>query len=394
MTATGFGRGSKTGGARLAVQRRWAGGFSPMRRVDPLLLLSVLALFGFGLLLVYSATHVRLESVGRDPMAYVNQQLVSALLGLGVAGAVLSVDYRLFRAWAPLLYLATMLSLGGVLLVGETVRGATRWIDVGPLTLQPAELAKPMLVLMLATLFHERREEALGLRALIEALVIGAIPTVLIVLQPDLGTAIVFVAITCGVLLMARVKVRYLCALVAIGASSLVAVFQLGLLADYQMERLDTFLSGPGSQGLQGSGYNVNQAEIAVGSGQLSGRGLFEGTQTSLSFVPENHTDFIFTVVGEELGFLGAVLLLGLYAVMLWRSLVIAGTARDTLGTLIASGIATVFAVQMFVNVGMSIGLMPATGLPLPLVSYGGTNLIGSMLMVGLLENVAMRRRM
>lgn len=393
MTATGFGRDPAARDVRAAVQRRWTGGFSPVRHIDSLLLLSVVALCGVGLLLIYSATHARLESAGQDPMLYVNQQLVSIALGLGVIVAVVSVDYRLFRAWAPLLFLGTILSLVAVLLFGETVRGATRWLEIGPLDVQPSEVAKPVLVLMLATLFHERREEGLGLRALIEALVIGALPTVLIVLQPDLGTAIVFVAITCGVLLMARVKVRYLCALVAIGVSSIVGVFQLGLLEDYQMERLDTFLSGPSGVNVRGAGYNVNQAEIAIGSGQLSGRGLFEGTQTSLSFVPENHTDFIFTVVGEELGFLGAALVLGLYAVLLWRALVIAGTARDTLGTLIASGIATVFAFQMFINVGMTVGLMPVTGLPLPFLSYGGTTLIGSMLMIGLLQNVAMRRR-
>lgn len=392
MTATGYGSDRRARDARQAVQRHWSGGLSPVRHIDPLLMLSALALCGFGLVLIYSATHGRLEAAGQDPMAYVNQQVVSLALGLAVAAAVVAVDYRLFRAWAPLLFLATIATLVAVLLVGETARGATRWLEIGPLTVQPSEVAKPVLVLMLATLFHERREDALGLRALIEALVIGAIPTVLIVLQPDLGTAIVFVAITCGVLLMARVKVRYLCALVAIGVSSMVGVFQLGLLADYQLDRLDTFLAGSEGVSLQGAGYNVNQAEIAIGSGQLSGQGLFEGTQTALSFVPENHTDFIFTVVGEELGFLGAALLLGLYAVFLWRSLVIAGTARDTLGTLIATGVATVFAFQMFINVGMTIGLMPVTGLPLPFVSYGGTNLIGSMLMVGLIENVAMRR--
>lgn len=383
-------RGSRL--AREAVQRQWTGGFSPLRHVDPLLLLSVLALCAFGLVVIYSATQGRLTAAEMDPMRFVNRQALSLALGLGVVGAVMAVDYRLFRAWAPLLYVVTLGSLVAVLLMGSTEHGATRWLELWGVRFQPAEIAKPALVLMLAALFHERREEALGLRALVEALIIAALPIVLILLQPDLGTAMVFVATTFGVLLMARVRVRYMCALVVIGIASMVGSFQLGVLQEYQLERLNTFLGGVQSADLQGAAYNVNQAEIAVGSGQLSGQGLLQGTQTSLSFVPENHTDFIFTVIGEELGFLGATVLLALYAMFLWRALVIAATARDTLGTLIAAGVASIFAFQMFTNIGMTVGVMPVTGLPLPFVSYGGTNLIGSLLMVGLLQNVAMRR--
>lgn len=392
MSAPSYGSDRGTRLAREAVQRQWTGGFSPLRHMDPLLLLSTLALCGFGLVVIYSATHGRLQAAEMDPMQFVNRQTLSFGIGLAGAGAVMMVDYRLYRAWAPLLYALTLASLVAVLLVGTSEHGATRWLEVGGLRFQPAEIAKPALVLMLAALFHERREDALGLRALIEALIIAALPAALIVLQPDLGTAMVFVAITFGVLLMARVKVRYMCALVVIGIASMVGAFQLGVLEEYQLERLNTFLGGAQSADLQGAAYNVNQAEIAVGSGQLSGQGLFQGSQTSLSFVPENHTDFIFTVVGEELGFLGATLLLAMYALLLWRALAIAGTARDTLGTLIAAGVAAIFAFQVFTNIGMTIGVMPVTGLPLPFVSYGGTNLIGSLLMVGLLQNVAMRR--
>ena len=377
--------------AREDVQRQWSGVFSPLRRVDLTLLVAAAGLVVLGLLLIYSATHARLTSAGLDPWQFVNRQLLTGGLGVVAMAAVMAVDYRVLRAWAIPIYVATLGSLVAVLLVGVTELGATRWLDVAGFRFQPSEIAKPALVLMLAALFHERREDGLGLRALIEALVIAAIPAALIIVQPDLGTAIVFVAITFGVLLMARVRVRYLVALAVIGVASLVGAYQLGILRDYQLARLAQFV-----QAGQGGGdldtYNVDQALAAVGAGQLSGQGLLEGTQTQLGFVPENHTDFIFTVLGEELGFLGAVLLLGLYAVLLWRAFVITAGARDTLGTLIAAGVATAFAFQMFINVGMSIGIMPVTGLPLPLVSYGGTNLIGSLLMIGLLESVAMRR--
>lgn len=392
MTASDYASDRSTRLAREAVQRQWTGGFSPARHVDPLLLLAVLGLFTLGLVLIYSATQGRLGSAGLEPTFYVNRQVVAGALGAGAMVALMSVDYRLFRAWAPLLYAVTLGLLVAVLLVGVTENSATRWLQIGGFQFQPAEVAKPALVLMLAALFHERREDALGLRALMEALAIAALPAALIIVQPDLGTAIVFVAITFGVLLTARVRVRYMFALAIIGIGSIVGALQLGVLEEYQVERLNTFFAGAEASDLQGAGYNINQAEIAVGSGQLSGQGLFQGTQTSLSFVPENHTDFIFTVIGEELGFLGATLLLGLYAVLLWRALLIAATARDTLGTLVAAGVVSVFAFQMFVNVGMTIGIMPVTGLPLPFVSYGGTNLIGSLIMVGLLENVAMRR--
>jgi rod shape determining protein RodA len=274
---------------------------------------------------------------------------------------------------------------------GTTVNASRAWIVFGGFQFQPAEIAKPALILMLATLFHERRESALGLRALLEALAIASVPMVLILAQPDLGTAIVFLAITFGVLLLARVKVRYLVALALIGVCSLAGAYQLNILKQYQVERLTTFFDS-GAVDLQGAGYNVNQAQIAVGSGQLTGQGYLQGTQTSLSYVPENHTDFIFTVVAEELGFLGAMVLLGLFALVLWRCLRIAASSRDTFGTLIAGGVVAVFSFQLFINVGMSIGIMPVTGLPLPFVSYGGTSLIGSLIMVGLVQNVHMRR--
>jgi rod shape determining protein RodA len=371
--------------------RRWGTERGLTRRIDPLLLAAVVGLAAVGLAMIYSATYHRLDAQGADTLRFVNRQGIALVIGLVAMGAVMCCDYRLYRVWAPLLYAVAAVMLVITAATGTTVNASRAWIVFGGFQFQPAEIAKPALILMLATLFHERRESALGLRALLEALAIASVPMVLILAQPDLGTAIVFLAITFGVLLLARVKVRYLVALALIGVCSLAGAYQLNILKQYQVERLTTFFDS-GAVDLQGAGYNVNQAQIAVGSGQLTGQGYLQGTQTSLSYVPENHTDFIFTVVAEELGFLGAMVLLGLFALVLWRCLRIAASSRDTFGTLITGGVVAVFSFQLFINVGMSIGIMPVTGLPLPFVSYGGTSLIGSLIMVGLVQNVHMRR--
>jgi rod shape determining protein RodA len=342
------------------------------------------------MVMIYSATYHLLEATGADTMHFVNRQMISLVLGFVAMVAVMLFDYRLYRAWAPVLYVVSCIMLVVAAATGTTVNASRAWIVFGGFQFQPAEIAKPALILMLAALFQERREEALGLRALIEAMVIASVPMALILAQPDLGTAIVFVAITFGVLLLARVRVRFMAALALIGVLSLAGALQLNILKEYQVDRLTTFLNSEAD--LQGAGYNVNQAQIAVGSGQFTGQGLLKGSQTALSYVPENHTDFIFTVIGEEFGFVGGMIVLGLFALLLWRALRIAAVSRDTFGTLIAAGIIAVFSFQLFINVGMSIGIMPVTGLPLPFVSYGGTSLIGSFIMIGLLQNVHMRR--
>jgi rod shape determining protein RodA len=376
--------------AREAVARKWMGAYSPTRHLDPLLILAVLGLTGFGMVMIYSATFFRLEQQGMDPLFYVNRQVIS--LGLGIFGMVAATlfDYRMYRAWAPLLYGGSLLLLLFVLAAGQVINGSKAWLVIGAFQFQPSELAKVGLIVMLAALFNERREEALGLRALIEALAIAALPMMLILLQPDFGTFLVFVAIVFGILLLARVRVRFMVALGVLGIVAFGVMLASDVLADYQKARLTSFVNPEEAD--PDLIYNVNQAQIAIGSGRLMGRGLFEGTQTKLSYVPENQTDFIFTVVGEELGFVGSLVLLSLFALLLWRAIRIAALSRDAFGTLLAGGVIAVFAFQVFINVGMAIGMMPVTGLPLPFVSYGGTSLIGSYLMVGLLLNVHMRR--
>jgi rod shape determining protein RodA len=376
--------------AREQVAQKWMGAYTPTRHLDPLLILAVITLSGFGMLMIYSATFFGLEQRGADTLFYVNRQMVS--LGLGIAGMIVVTlfDYRAYRAWSLLLYGGSVLLLLLVLAQGQVINGSKAWLVIGGFQFQPSELAKVSLIVMLATLFHERREDSLGLRALVEALAIAAVPMALILLQPDFGTFLVFVAIVFGVLLLARVRVRYMVALAVLGMAAFFVMLQSEMLADYQVARLTSFINPDAAD--PDDIWNVNQAQIAIGSGQLIGQGLFEGSQTKLAYVPENQTDFIFTVVGEELGFFGSAIMLGLFALLLWRAIRIAALSRDAFGTLICSGVIAVFGFQVFINVGMAIGIMPVTGLPLPFVSYGGTSLIGSFLMLGLLLNVHMRR--
>ena len=389
--ATAFEDVSEGRRQREAVQRTWTGVHAPARHVDPLLALTAVALSLLGLVFIYSATSPVLESGGLDPLLFVNRQLIALGVGLAAMAVAMSVDYRVLQVWAPVLYGVAIVMLIVLAIVGEAVSGSARWLVIGGLQFQPSELAKPALIVVLAALFHERRESALGLRALVEALALAAVPMVLVILQPDLGTAMVFVAITFAVLLLARVRVRYMAALAVIGVVSILGALQLDLIQEYQLERLTSFLN-PEAADVQDDLYNLNQAQIAIGSGQLAGQGLFEGTQTQLSYVPENHTDFIFTVPAEELGFLGSSLVLGLFGMLLYRGLRIAALSRDTFGTLIAGGVVAVIAFQAFINIGMSLGLMPITGLPLPFLSYGGTSLISTFILIGILQNVHMRR--
>lgn len=373
---------------RESLQRRWAGAFAPAAQVDWLLLAVSVLLSVIGIVMIYGATAARPDVA--DGNYFVERQILALLLGLAAAVAVTLVDYRRFRAWSVVAYGAAVVMLVLVPLVGVEVGGSERWFRLGPLQFQPSEFAKIALILVLAAHFHEYREEGRGPRALLEALGFALFPMVLLLLQPDFGMFILFAVIVAFVLLMAGVHLRYILGLTAASIAAITAALQLGIVRDYQLRRLTAFLD-PGAD-LLGAAYNVDQAQIAVGSGQLFGQGLGSGSQTTSGFVPENQTDFIFTVVGEQTGFLGSALLLVLFALLIWRGLRIAAISRDLFGTLIATGIVTALLFQMFINVGMAIGIMPVTGLTLPFVSYGGSSLITTWVMIGLLQNVHMRR--
>jgi rod shape determining protein RodA len=368
---------------------------APWRHFDPITALAACALAVFGLAAIYSATFASLHLHGLPGSLFMRRQLIS--LGLGVAAMLLvtMVDYRRLTSWAPLVYGVMVLGLAAVLTpLGAQSNGAQSWFNFGPYQLQPSEFAKVGLILTLAAILGGRGERPSrpGLKRL--GLALGALALVAgeILLQPDFGTMMVLVAILFGILLTSGIRFRWLLVLLLIGGVGVVGMFKLNVLKEYQKERLTAFVNPSADSSGRGFTYNYRQSLIAIGSGGLTGKGYLRGTQTNLQYVPEQRTDFIFTVVGEEMGFLGSAALLALLGLLVWRGLRIAAMARDPAGALIAVGVITMLTFQTFINVGMTVGIMPITGIPLPFVSYGGSSLVSSFLAVGLLENVHMHR--
>jgi rod shape determining protein RodA len=364
----------------------------PLRHVDLVLLAVAGILVMLGFFLLYAATSQTLRQDDLDPFLRVNRQVVTAALGLGLLVLIASFDYRFLKVYASFVYAGIVVSLVLVRLpfLGSSAAGAQRWFQLPGLQITPSEFAKLGLIVMLAASLSELKRTVPAAGDLIRLCMVALLPLVLVFVQPDIGTSIVMVAIAAGMFLVAGVSGRQLGALVVICVVLIAAAFQLGVVKDYQLDRIRAFLDRENTPA--DVRYNLDQAEIAVGSGGLFGQGYLHGRQTTLDYVPEQHTDFIFTVVGEEFGFLGALLVLVLYALLLWRAIRIAFLSKDPFGTYLAAGIAVMFAIQMFVNVGMVIGIMPITGIPLPFLSYGGSSMLASCLAVGVLQNVHMRR--
>ena len=365
---------------------------APWRHVDPTLVLAACGLAVLGLAAIYSSTFSSLRAQGLPEGLIMRRQLLNLGLGLGGMVAVSLLDYRRLQAWAAVVFGAVVLVLGLVLTpLGSASNGAQSWFELGAYQVQPSEYAKVAMIVVLAAVFGATRESP-GLRQLAVGLAAVAVVCGLILLQPDFGTFMVFVPILFGVLLVGGVRLRWLLVLALVGSIGVVGMFKLNVLKEYQKERLTAFIDPGADPDGRGYTYNARQALIAIGSGGVTGKGYLRGTQTNLQYVPEQKTDFVFTVVGEELGFAGAMLLLALLALLAWRGLRIAAVARDPFGALIAAGVVSMLVFQAFVNIGMTIGIMPITGIPLPFVSYGGSSLVSSFLAVGLLENVHMRR--
>jgi rod shape determining protein RodA len=363
---------------------------APWRHLDLSLVLAALGLAGFGLLMVYSATQHRFAQAGLDPHFYLKKQATWTALGVVAMAVVASIDYRRLREFAPLLYGGAVIVLLAVLTpAGSGAKGAQAWFQVGPFKFEPSEWAKVILVLCVASYGANHRGDLNG-RQVLGVLALAAVPMGLIQLQPDLGTNLVFMAILMAVLLVAGARPRHIATLTVMGVVAVVLVLQLGVLKQYQVDRLTAFLHPTGD--VRGSTYNLHQSVNAIASGGLWGKGLFKGTQTKLGFVPEQHTDFIFTVVGEELGLVGALTLLSLFAIVVWRTWRTASLARDLFGTLLCVGVLAMLVFQIFENVGMTMGIMPITGIPLPFMSYGGSATIASFVAIGLVLNVHMRR--
>ena len=374
--------------AAVAPQRDRGGGY--WRDLDWILLIAAFALSLMGSLLVWSASRADLASEG-DPQSYLKRHLINIGVALVLGFIASRINYRLLRAYTPVVYVASMILLLVPFVpgLGVTIAGARAWIDVPlGLTIQPSEFAKITVILMMAALLSERRdrEEEPSAQDVLLALVVAAIPTAIILVQNDTGTVLILAAVSLSIVAVSGVPTRWLVGLIGAAILGVLASIQLGLLQEYQVDRLTSFINP--DDDVSASAYNANQARIAIGGGGLDGYGLFEGPQTQGNFVPVNESDFIFTVAGEELGFLGSALLIVLMAVILWRAVLIAWKADDLYGRLVATGVAAWLAFQMFENIGMTLGIMPITGIPLPFVSAGGTSMMATWIALGLLQTV------
>jgi rod shape determining protein RodA len=363
---------------------------APWRHLDLVLFGAIVSISALGLLMVYSSTRQKQLASGLDPGFFLKRQAAFVVVGLAVMAVTALVDYRRLRDLAPALYVLAVLALLLVISpLGTSRRGAQAWFEIGAYQFEPSELSKLVLIVTLAAVCAGYRGD-LDTPGLLTALGLSAVPLLLIYVQPDLGTNMVFVAVIMAVLLVAGARPRHIAVLSLLGVTAVVVVLQLGVLKEYQRDRLSAFLDP--KEDVQRSAYNLNQSKIAIAAGGLGGRGLFQGTQTNLSFVPEQHTDFIFTAVGEELGFAGAVTLLGLFALVMWRTWRAAVLARDQFGRLLCVGVLAMLVFQVFENVGMTMGITPITGIPLPFMSYGGSATVASLVGIGVVLNVHMRR--
>ena len=362
--------------------------------LDPLLLFSAVGLMAFSIFVLAQAT---LDDVPGDPYFFVERQAIYAGLGILALIAMTRIDYSRFRELRVGIYTFMCVSITAVFFFGFAARGSRRAFDLPFFSFQPSELGKLLLALALAGFVIDGARRGSERRRTLRYLALGLAPAGLVFLQPDLGTSLVFGVVTLGVLFVAGVRWSHF-ALIGTGIAVSIALVLVvapaagtPILKGYQEDRLTSFLHPTEDPG--DAGYQQNQAKIAIGSGQKTGRGD-QATQTRLDFVPERHTDFIFAVVGERYGFMGAAFVLSLYALLIWRALRIVTLSKNLYGTLVAGGIVSMLLFQVFVNVGMALGIMPITGIPLPLMSYGGSSVIATMLAVGVLQSIYMQARL
>ncbi|WP_137989324.1 rod shape-determining protein RodA [Streptomyces vilmorinianum] len=371
---------------------------SVMRRLDWPMLLSALALSFIGTLLVWSATRNRTELNGGDPYAFLFRHTLNTGIGLALMIGTIWLGHRTLRGAVPILYgISIVLILAVLTPLGATINGAHAWIVIGGgFSLQPSEFVKITIILGMAMLLAAKVDAGDQVhpdhRTVAKSLGLAALPMAIVMLMPDLGSVMVMAVIVLGVLLASGASNRWVLGLIGAGVTGAVMVAVLGLLDEYQINRFAAFANPELDPA--GVGYNTNQARIAIGSGGLTGTGLFKGSQTTGQFVPEQQTDFVFTVAGEELGFLGAGLILVLLGVVLWRACRIARETTELYGTIVAAGIIAWFAFQSFENIGMTLGIMPVAGLPLPFVSYGGSSMFAVWVAIGLLQSIKVQRPM
>ncbi len=355
--------------------------------LDFTLLFATVFLCFYGLLVLYSST--RLETtVGSDPYFFVKRQSLWTLIGFLFLIIIIFIDYHNLERYSKVIYFGAIVLLILVIIFGRSTYGAKRWLAIGPFDFQPSEFAKIALIAFLADFLAKNKSKLDNFIYYLLPFVYTGLLIFLVFMQPDLGTSLVYLAILIIMLFVVGVKIKYL-VFTFLAALSSIPVLWI-FLKDYQKNRLILFLN-PNLDPL-GGGYNVIQSRIAIGSGGFLGNGIFSGLQSQLNFLPAQHTDFIFSVIGEELGFVGTVLLLGLYAIILWRGIKIALEARDLLGTLLATGAVSFLFFHIVVNIGMAMGMLPATGLPLPFLSYGGSFMISNLMVIGILINVELNK--
>ena len=358
-----------------------------LRHVDLLLPVLAFAVAAIGVVMVYSATRGPATELRPAETGFLNRQMVYVGIGVGTMVMTAWIGHRWARRLAVHAYLGLLALLFGVLVAGVEVRGSRAWFQFGGYQFQPSEFGKVAVIVALAAWLGAARQ--VGAVRLAVAILIVGIPVSAILLQPDLGTILVYGAIAAGMVLVAGVKGRHLLILGLLLLTGLVAVLQSDLLADYQVKRLMVFID---DQANTAASYNLEQAQVAIGNGGLTGQGLFEGTQNISDLVPEQQTDFIFTVIAEETGFVGSAVVLGLIGLLLARIWRIGRIADDRFGLLLAAGVFSMILFQVFQSVGMATGIMPITGIPLPLVSYGGSSVVTTFVGLGLVQSVHMRR--
>ncbi len=357
-------------------------------RPDLGLILAYLALSGLGLVMIYSASAPRLLAEGRSPTEAVRRQLLFVLIGIGAFIVASLVEHRALRRLTPLAYFISLATLIAVLVINDG--SVKRWINIGRYQFQPSEMAKIAVILALAAILARSLDKTLRWQEMAQAVILVLVPAALIFRQPDLGTMLVFAFVAVVMVFSAGTTWRQFAFMGIAAVIASVSLFQVGAIKEYQISRITAFLDP--SADLADTGYNLAQSKIAIGSGGLFGRGLFQGQQTNLSFVPEQSTDFIFTAIGEQLGFIGATVVIGLFAVITWRLLVAAANGRDRFSQLVAIGVAAMLVFHAFVNIGMTVRLTPVTGLPLPFLSAGGTAYVAMSVAIGLGHSVWMRR--
>jgi rod shape determining protein RodA len=363
---------------------------------DPFLSAAVAGLLIIGTLLVYAATRDWYSANGLDPQYYLKRHVINIVIGLALAWGTTIIDYRLLRAYTPFIWGFGVLGLILVLIpgVGSEVNGAKAWIRLpAGFQIQPAEIAKISIIIGISMLLSERthNSDEPSTNDILKALAVAALPILLILRQPDMGTVFIISASVVTILAVSGAPTRWIVGLILLAVIGGFVATKTGIINDYQVKRLQSFVN-PNAD-TQGAGYQLRQARITVGSGGLIGTGLFNGPQTNGRFVPEQQTDFIFTVAGEELGFVGCSVIILLLLTILMRAFGIARRSTDPYGTLVCTGVIAWFTFQIFENIGMTLGLMPMTGVPLPFLSYGGSSMFANLIGIGLLQNVHARQR-